>query len=62
LHLAAAKGHTEIANGADVNAIPKSDLFGTPLDYAIYRRQTETADLLRKHGGKTGEELKAATN
>jgi hypothetical protein len=41
LHLAAAKGHTEIANGADVNAIPKSDLFGTPLDYAIYRRQTE---------------------
>jgi len=22
-------------------------------------QQTETADLLRKHGGKTGEELKA---
>jgi len=29
----------------------------TPLDSA--RFHTETADLLRKHGGKTGEELKA---
>jgi hypothetical protein len=36
---------------------------GTPLDGAIRQeiinRETETADLLRKHGGKTGEELKA---
>jgi len=24
--------------------------------------KTETADVLRKHGGKTGEELKAAGN
>ena len=46
-----------IANGADVNA--KSVILGTPLDYAIKRKHTETADLLRKHGGKTGEELKA---
>jgi len=26
---------------------------------AIGRKHPETADLLRKHGGKTGEELKA---
>ena len=32
----------------------------TPLDYA--KRHPETADLLRKHGGKTGEELKATGN
>ena len=31
----------------------------TPLDFAIRNEQTEIADLLRKHGGKTGEELKA---
>jgi ankyrin repeat protein len=31
----------------------------TPLDWAIMSKHTETADLLRKHGGKTGEELKA---
>ena len=31
----------------------------TPLDNAIKYKRTETADLLRKHGGKTGEELKA---
>ena len=57
LHAAATNGKKEvaellIAKGADVNA--KSD-FGTPLDLA----NGETADLLRKHGGKTGEELKA---
>ena len=44
-----------IGNGADVNAM---DMRGrTPLDSA----EEETADLLRKHGGKTGEELKAKT-
>jgi hypothetical protein len=33
---------------------------GTPLDLANQRkRTTEIADLLRKHGGKTREELKA---
>jgi len=31
----------------------------TPLDVAIEYKRTETAALLRKHGGKTGEELKA---
>ena len=66
-----------IAKGADVNAktdggvakpIPKEGQLGlhlfilTPLDEAIRRKQTATADLLRKHGGKTGEELKATGN
>ena len=32
---------------------------GTPLDVAIEEDYTEVADLLHKHGGKTGEELKA---
>jgi ankyrin repeat protein len=45
-----------IANGADVNA--KADDGKTPLDLAI-KRNPETANLLRKHGDKTGEELKA---
>jgi ankyrin repeat protein len=40
-----------------VNA--KDDDGKTPLDRAIKYNQSETADLLRKHGGKTGEELKA---
>ena len=31
----------------------------TQLDCATERNHNETADLLRKHGGKTGEELKA---
>jgi ankyrin repeat protein len=31
----------------------------TPLDSAIQQKKTEITDLLRKHGGKTGEELKA---
>jgi ankyrin repeat protein len=58
LHLAALKDHKEIAelliaNGADVNAM--DDTGRTPLDYD----EGETANLLRKHGGKTGEELKA---
>jgi cytohesin len=62
LHHAAYGGHKEIfeiliANGADVNAKMEDD--DTPLDMAIKRRRTETADLLRKHGGKTSEELKA---
>jgi cytohesin len=61
LHPAAYEGHKEvaemlIAKGADVNA--KDFQSGTPLDEAIEAKATETADLLRKHGGKTGEELK----
>ena len=46
-----------IAEGADVNA--KDDDGETPLGLAIKLRYRELADLLRKHGGKTGEELKA---
>ena len=34
----------------------------TPLDMAILFDHTEIADLLRKHAGKTGEELDAAGN
>ena len=59
LHLAAWKGHFDaaellIAADADVNA--KMDDGDTPLDLA--KGHPEIADILRKHGGKTGEELK----
>ena len=58
LRFAAARGYKEIvelliSKGADVNA--KAVTGETPLDYA----KGETTDLLRKHSGKTGEELKA---
>ncbi len=64
LHLAAWKGHFEtaellIAADADVNA--KMEDGDTPLDLAK-RKHQELAELLRKHGGKTGEELKAEGN
>jgi ankyrin repeat protein len=60
LHEAAYWDHKEIVEllitkGADVNAKRKGG--ETPLDQA--KRHPETANLLRKHGGKTGEELKA---
>ena len=61
LHFAADRGTKEvveplIVKGADVNA--KAGEHGeTPLNFTIGRPQT--AILLRKHGGKTGEELKA---
>jgi ankyrin repeat protein len=72
LHTAATWGHKEIielliASGADLNA--KDEYGKTPLDWAIDLHDVlgdgqkgkfkETADLLRKHGGKTGEELVA---
>ena len=66
LFMAAAWGHKEvvelfIANGADVNAIDGGGK--TPLDEANHpdnpNASAEIADLLRKHGGKTGEELKS---
>jgi hypothetical protein len=37
----------------------QADGVTTLLDMAIKWNHTEIADLLRKHGGKTGEELKA---
>ena len=71
LHYAAANGHKKtaaliLANGASVNA---KDVDGTtPLDYAkiiqkydsseVEAAIIDTADLLRKHGAKTAEELK----
>ncbi len=72
LHYAAYRGHTEIAElliskGADLNT--KDDNGETPLSEAeevglthfgeVLTRKKETADLLRKHGGKTAKELKA---
>ncbi len=50
-----------IARGADENTkIEVGDYKGqTPLDGAIQWDRTETAALLRKHGAKTAEELKA---
>ena len=57
LNIATAQGHKEtvellIFNGVDVNAF----------DPQVREKSIEThevADILRKHGGKTGEELKA---
>ena len=62
LHHAAYEDHKEVAEllidkGSDVNAGDKRGR--TPLDWAVALKRIETADLLRKHGGKTGEELKA---
>ena len=64
-YYATGNGHKEIVvllvtEGADVNAKDKGGT--TPLDRAVRDKRTEIADLLRKHGGKTGEELKAAGN
>ena len=64
LHYAALKGHKEVAEllidkGADVHA--KGDDGKTPIDFATHpdnpNAAAEIADLLRKHGGKTGAEL-----
>jgi ankyrin repeat protein len=62
LHLAASWGHKEVAElligkCADVNAKDNNGV--TPLTNATNNGYTELGNLLRKHGGKTGEELKA---
>mgnify|MGYP000712617602 CR=1 FL=1 len=54
-NIEAVKQH--LAAGTDVNA--KDEGGHTPLDRAGFSKHPEIADLLRKHGGKTGEELKA---
>ena len=46
-----------LIKGAKVNAI--DELGRTPLDNAIRWKVPEIVNILRKHGGKTGEELKA---
>ena len=66
LHGAATQGYSKIielliSKGADANAKVASGSHKgkTPLDAAKETNHPETADLLRKLGGKTGEELKA---
>ena len=61
IHKATEEGNIEavklhLAAGVDVNAKDKDG--ATPLDGAIAFKHIEIADLLRKHGGKTREELK----
>jgi ankyrin repeat protein len=67
LHYAAQGGHLDIvelllAKGAEVNVtiqVEGGNFNGkTPLDRANSFNHTKIADLIRKHGGKTGEELK----
>ena len=62
LHEGAYNGHKEIVellinSGADVNTMKTDGM--TPLDMATFGNHNEIIDLLRKHGGKTGAELKA---
>ena len=60
LHKAASTGQKEIvelllSNGANVNV---TIAFGdTPLDWAVRNKKEKIVAILRKHGGKTGEEL-----
>jgi ankyrin repeat protein len=46
-----------IANGAKVNELNAKGQ--TPLDEALANKRNKTAEVLRKHGGKTDEELEA---
>ncbi len=60
LHHVAEAGHsnfvkTLIDNGANVNA--KNEFGDTPLDIAVDEGNDETADVLRKHGGKAGKDV-----
>jgi ankyrin repeat protein len=63
LHEGAYNGHKEIVellinSGADVNAVKTDGM--TPLDMATMNSHNEIVDLLRKHDGKTREELNLA--
>ena len=66
LHIAARLGLNDISevlilNGIDINLktnFPKTDPH-TPLDFALEKSHQTTANLIRKHGGKTAKELKA---
>ena len=60
LHYSLQSGHSEISkflviSEADVNIIDKEGL--TPLDWAHWMNQVETAKLIREYGGKTSAEL-----
>ena len=62
LHIASVQGDKQlvrllISEGAQLNV--KNNRAMTPLDVSIKFKRTETINLLRKHGGKTAEELKA---
>ncbi len=67
LHKAAFEGMYKIVNiliknGANVNPVIQSkDSYNgmTPVNLALEKNKIGTVSLLRKHGGKTGEELKA---
>ena len=59
LNLRSGGGARDIGNMQMKLAIDGSPLLPTPLDYAVRHNRTDIADLLRKHGGKMGEELKA---
>jgi len=46
-----------ITNGAQINE--RNIRGNTPLDEALLNQRNKTADFLRQHEAKTGEELKA---
>ena len=67
LMAAAASGHNEtvellISEGAEINVIMRDAIIDrnlTAVDIAEQKGNKDTAELLRKHGAKTAEELKA---
>ena len=46
-----------ITHGANINE--RNIIGNTPLDEALLNKRSKTAEHLREHGAKTGEELKA---